>query len=571
MKYLIFLSVFISFLSSNEIKISDNLTTINYHLIWEFLGCAVLILSIFIYWNRRLQKEINENKKLQKMLKEERIYIQTLNEKLKKAKDSAENISKQKSKFLSNISHEIKSPMNSVIGYAEILDKQIIDPVQKEYLNLIKKGGNNLLKIINNILDLSKIETGKLKIKKENLNIRNLFLEIESIFHSNIISKNIIFFVDIDKELPINLISDAQRIKQILFNLIDNAVKFTEKGYIKLEVKSIYKNTLKNKIDLIITLEDTGIGIDNKNIQNIFKIFEQQNNHDSLKYGGTGLGLTICSKLIKLMKGKIKVESEKNKGSLFTVILEDIYLASEKEHIYSKELLTSGIKFEKAKILVVDDAEENRKLVQIRLKDFDFDLIMAKNGQEAINKLKNVLVDLILMDLRMPIMDGYEAIKIIKNDNQLKNIPVIALTASVIEKNIHKTADYNFDGYLKKPLIMDDLILELSKHLKYYFGNKEKQNYIDENTDKRKLKIVIEELENGLKDQWEEAKESGDFSIMEEFAMKLNTLAEEQNIYILKDYSNELIKNINTFDIEKVNYIMSIYLELINNLKRKIG
>ncbi len=571
MKYLIFLSVFISFLSSNEIKISDNLTTINYHLIWEFLGCAVLILSIFIYWNRRLQKEINENKKLQKMLKEERIYIQTLNEKLKKAKDSAENISKQKSEFLSNISHEIKSPMNSVIGYAEILDKQIIDPVQKEYLNLIKKGGNNLLKIINNILDLSKIETGKLKIKKENLNIRNLFLEIESIFHSNIISKNIIFFVDIDKELPINLISDAQRIKQILFNLIDNAVKFTEKGYIKLEVKSIYKNTLKNKIDLIITLEDTGIGIDNKNIQNIFKIFEQQNNHDSLKYGGTGLGLTICSKLIKLMKGKIKVESEKNKGSLFTVILEDIYLASEKEHIYSKELLTSGIKFEKAKILVVDDAEENRKLVQIRLKDFDFDLIMAKNGQEAINKLKNVLVDLILMDLRMPIMDGYEAIKIIKNDNQLKNIPVIALTASVIEKNIHKTADYNFDGYLKKPLIMDDLILELSKHLKYYFGNKEKQNYIDENTDKRKLKIVIEELENGLKDQWEEAKESGDFSIMEEFAMKLNTLAEEQNIYILKDYSNELIKNINTFDIEKVNYIMSIYLELINNLKRKIG
>lgn len=570
MKYLIFLFVFISFLSSSEIKISNNLTTINYHLIWKFLGCAVLILAILIYWNRRLQKEINKNKKLKKTLKEERIYIRSLNEKLKKAKDSSEDISKQKSEFLSNISHEIKSPMNSVIGYTEILDKQISDPIQKEYLSLIKKGGNNLLKIINNILDLSKIETGKLEIKKENLNIRNLFLDIESIFHSSIISKNIIFFVDIDKKLPTNLITDASRIKQILFNLIDNAVKFTEKGYIKLEVSSIYKNNAKNKIDLIITLEDTGIGIDSKNIQNIFKIFEQQNNHDSLKYGGAGLGLTICSKLVKLMKGKIKVESIKNKGSIFTVILEDIYLTSAKEDIYSKEFLTSDIKFEKAKILVVDDAEENRKLVQIRLKDYDLDLIMAKNGQEAIKKLKNIHIDLVLMDLIMPIMDGYEAIKIIKNDNQLKDIPIIALTASLIGKDSNKVSENSFDGYLKKPLLLEDLILELSKHLKYYFGNKEKQIYTNDITDKRKLKIVIEKLENELKEQWKYAKESGDFSIMEEFAIKLNNLAKEQNIYILKDYSNELIKDINTFDIEKVNYIMNIYLELINNLKRKM-
>jgi two-component system, NarL family, sensor histidine kinase EvgS len=545
---------------------------INYELIWKIVLLALFILAGTIYWNRKLKLEILEKEKVQKELEEERNNIQRLNIELEKAKNIAENIAKQKSEFLANMSHEIRTPMNSVIGFTEILEKEITDPLHKEYLHSIKKGGNSLLRIINDILDLSKIEAGKLEVKNESLNPRNIFLEIESIFHSKIISKNINFIVDIDKSIPKFIIIDGVRIRQILFNLIGNAIKFTEKGHIKLKVENIYKNDVKSKIDLIFSIEDTGIGIDEKNLESIFNAFEQGNNQDVAKYGGTGLGLAICTKLVHMMNGEIKVQSQKNKGSIFTVILRDIPISSMEGEIVSQKLLSSNIVFEKAQILVVDDIEENRKLVEASLKDFDIDLIMAKNGQEAIDKLKNINVDLILMDLRMPVMDGYEATSIIKNSHKLKHIPIIALTASVMGKDLEKVSEFGFNGYLRKPVILDDLIEELAKYLKYKFINEE---IIKSDNpmiiDSRKLKFVLDKLNDELKQEWKNIKDGGDFSLIEEFAQKLNDLSIKEDIYLLKDYSNELLKNINSFDIEKVDYLMNTYLELIENLKAKIG
>ena len=545
---------------------------ISYELIWKIILLALFILVGTIYWNRKLKLEILEKEKVQQELEEERNNIQRLNIELEKAKDIAENIAKQKSEFLANMSHEIRTPMNSVIGFTEILEKEIKDPLHKEYLDSIKKGGNSLLRIINDILDLSKIEAGKLEVKNESINPRNIFLEIESIFHSKIISKNINFIVDIDKSIPKFIIIDGVRIRQILFNLIGNAIKFTEKGHIKLKVENIYKNDIKSKIDLIFSVEDTGIGIDEKNLESIFNAFEQGNNQDTVKYGGTGLGLAICTKLVHMMNGEIKVQSQKNKGSIFTVILRDIPISSMEDEIVSQKLLASNIVFEKAQILVVDDIEENRKLVEASLKDFDIDLIMAKNGQEAIDKLRNINVDLILMDLRMPIMNGYEATNIIKNSDKLKHIPIIALTASVMGKDLEKVSKFGFDGYLRKPVILDDLIEELAKYLKFHFISKQ----IIENDnpiiiDLIKLKFVLNKLNNELKEEWKNIKDGGDFSLIEEFAQKLNNLAVQEEIYILKDYSQELIKNLNSFDIEKVDYLMNIYLELIEKLKGKIG
>ncbi len=545
---------------------------IDYELIWKILTISIIILSIIFYWNRKLKQEIKAKEKIQKELESERNNISSLNEELKKAKDIAENIAKQKSEFLANMSHEIRTPMNSVIGFTEILEKEIKNPLHKEYLNSIKKGGNSLLRIINDILDLSKIEAGKLEIKSESVNPANIFLEIESIFHSKIISKNINFVVDIDKNIPRYIIIDGVRIRQILFNLIGNAIKFTQKGQIKLKVENIYKDNIKSKIDLLFSVEDTGIGIDEKNLESIFNAFEQANNHDVAKYGGTGLGLAICTKLVHMMNGEISVKSEKNKGSIFTVILRDIPVSSIQEEIVTQKLLTSNIEFEKAQILVVDDVEENRKLVLASLKDFDIDIIMAQNGKEAIDKLKNINVDLILMDLRMPVMDGYEAANIIKNSPKLKDIPLIALTASVMGKDLEKVSQFGFDGYLRKPVILDDLIEELAKYLKYHFINKD---IIEENRDKiidfDKLNFVIEKLENEFKDEWQNIKDAGDFTLMERFAQNLNKLSIDENIYLLKDYSDELIKNIESFDIEKVDYLMNSYLDLIDNLKGKIG
>lgn len=545
---------------------------IDYELIWNILTISIIILAIIFYWNRTLKEEITQKEKIQKELEKERNNIQSLNEELKKAKDVAENISKQKSEFLANMSHEIRTPMNSVIGFTEILEKEITNPVHKEYLNTIKKGGNALLRIINDILDLSKIEAGKLEIRNESLNPTNLFLEIESIFHSKIISKNIAFIVDIDKTIPKYIIIDGVRIRQVLFNLIGNAIKFTQKGHVKLKVENVYKDNIKSKIDLIFSVEDTGIGIDEKNLETIFNAFEQQENHDVAKYGGTGLGLAICTKLIKMMNGEIKVESQKNKGSTFTVIFRDIPVSSMEDEVVTSKLKASNIMFEKAVILVVDDVLENRKLVQASLKDYDIDLIMAENGKEAIELLKNVNVNLILMDLRMPVMDGYEAATILKNDERLKNIPLIALTASVMGKDLEKVSKYGFDGYLRKPVILDDLIEELAKYLKYQFLHndikEEKNNKI---IDLEKLKIVVNKLENEFKQEWLNIKDGGDFSLIEEFATKLNELALKEEIYLLDDYSKELIKNVESFDIEKVDYLMNSYLELIENLKVKLG
>ena len=556
---------------SKWIKI-DYKEKIDYSLIWKIIAFAILFLAGTLFWNRKLKHQIEEKEKIQKELEDERTYIKSLNAELIKSNEIAKSAAKHKTEFLANMSHEIRTPMNSIIGFAEILDKEIQNPVHKEYLSSIKKGGNALLAIINDILDLSKIEAGKLNIKKETINPSKMFLEIESIFHGKIISKNISFIVEIDKNIPKYIILDGIRTRQILFNLIGNAIKFTQTGYIKLKVENIYKDNIKNKVDLLFSIEDTGIGIDEKNLKSIFNAFEQQGDQDIAKYGGTGLGLAICTKLVHMMNGEIKVQSKKNVGSTFTVILKDIDISSIQEEIVSQKLLSSNIIFKKSKILVVDDVEENRKLMEASLKDFDLDLTMAENGKEAIDKLKNLNVDLILMDLRMPIMDGYEAAGIIKADDKLKQIPLIALTASVMGEALEKVSQYGFDGYLRKPVIIEELIEELSKYLEYHFIDEHiAQNNHLKILDFEKLEVVLDKLQNELNSEWINIKDGGDFSLIEKFANKLNDLSIKEDIYILNDYAQELIKNINAFDIEKVDYLMNTYLELIENLKVKLG
>ena len=487
---------------SKWIKI-DYKEKIDYALIWKIIAFAILFLAGTLFWNRKLKHQIEEKEKIQKELEDERTYIKSLNAELIKSNEIAKSAAKHKTEFLANMSHEIRTPMNSIIGFAEILDKEITNPVHKEYLSSIKKGGNALLAIINDILDLPKIEAGKLNIKKETINPSKMFLEIESIFHGKIISKNISFIVEIDKNIPKYIILDGIRTRQILFNLIGNAIKFTQTGYIKLKVENIYKDNIKNKVDLLFSIEDTGIGIDEKNLKSIFNAFEQQGDQDIAKYGGTGLGLAICTKLVHMMNGEIKVQSKKNVGSTFTVILKDIDISSIQEEIVPQKLLSSNIIFKKSKILVVDDIEENRKLMEASLKDFDLELTMAENGKEAIDKLKNLNVDLILMDLRMPIMDGYEAAGIIKADDKLKQIPLIALTASVMGEALEKVSQYGFDGYLRKPVIIEELIEELSKYLEYHFID----DHIAQNNhlkilDFEKLEVVLDKLQNELNSEW---------------------------------------------------------------------
>ena len=252
------------------------------------------------------------------------------------------------------------------------------------------------------------------------------------------------------------------------------------------------------------------------------------------------------------------------------------FLTLDEDGESNNNLLTKHIDMTKTlSKLFMDYYDKNSKEIKENNKEIekiDDKYNNEESEEEAIDKLRNINVDLILMDLRMPIMNGYEATNIIKNSDKLKHIPIIALTASVMGKDLEKVSEFGFNGYLRKPVILDDLIEELAKYLKFHFISKQ----IIENDnpiiiDLIKLKFVLNKLNNELKEEWKNIKDGGDFSLIEEFAQKLNNLAVQEEIYILKDYSQELIKNLNSFDIEKVDYLMNIYLELIEKLKGKIG
>jgi len=534
-----------------EVKFAEKT---DYTLLFQIAGILGFFLLGTIYWNRKLSVEIKERKKIEAQLA--------------LAKKQAEEASMAKSEFLANMSHEIRTPMNSVLGFSELLEKQITDPVQKDYLESIIRGGRTLLDIINDILDLSKIEAGKIEMSLESVNIKQLAMEIESIFSIKLIQKNLHFELDVDPSLPKYLLLDSTRIRQILFNLIGNAIKFTDHGSIKLSIKKLYEDQKHSQIDLQIEVEDTGIGIAKENLDHIFDAFEQQLGQDSQKYGGTGLGLAICKKLTHMMGGEISVESRLNQGTKFTIKLPNISISSVEAEPIERKKSYNNIEFEKATILIVDDIKDNRKLVATTLSNYDLDVIEAKNGKDAIENLKNIKVDLIFMDIKMPIMDGYEAAKIIKNNQQLKNIPIIALTASAMGKDLQKIKEYKFDGYLRKPVSSDDILEQLSRFLKYRSFDTDNNNELDIKLNKlQNLPHVLKKLKTEFTDTWHEIKDMGDFKLIYTFADSLEKLGIDNGINLLTNYAKELKINCDSFDIDRIDFMMNSFKSLIQKLE----
>ena len=389
---------------------------------------------------------------------------------VKLAMEEAKNANQAKSIFLARMSHELRTPLNAILGFANILKKSMNANIQeKENLNIIKKSGEHLLNIINEILELSKIEAGKIEINPKNFDFFELIKEIEDIFAFRCEAKNLKFEINLSNDLPNFIKTDEQRLRQILINLLGNALKFTNEGQI-----SLYIYNLNNK--LFFEVKDTGIGIDITNQEKIFKPFEQVKLNNYTQQG-TGLGLAITKELISLLGGTIYVKSQINKGSefYFSINYEKVNMAELTLKSQAKEII--GIKkFQDEKtILVVDDIKENRDLIVQLLAFYGFKTLQANSGLLALKLFEKEKIDLIFMDILMEDLDGLETTKIIRKKQNNSNIPIIALSANVFEEDIKQAIKAGANDFLPKPVEEKDILSMLKKYLNIEFEYEEKE------------------------------------------------------------------------------------------------
>lgn len=397
--------------------------------------------------------------------------IEEQNEALTFTKEQAVSSAKIKEVFLANMSHEIRTPMNAIVGMTNLVLGTTVNEEQSDYLRHIKTSADNLLVIINDILDFSKIEAGKIEFENIRFNINDTLENLRKTFEFKLKGHPLDFIIEKDIFVPNYFIGDHVRLNQVLLNLVGNAVKFTEKGSISILIKN--QSETADIIELLFCVKDTGIGIPKEKLGFIFQSFSQATSDTTRKYGGTGLGLTICKQLIELQSGKIWVESEHGKGSsfYFTIKYQKALAPSLSElqelSIQNIVSVTKEI-LENSKILIVEDNPLNLLLAKTILRKQNFKIVdFAENGQAAIEMIKKSDYDVILMDLHMPIMDGYEATLFIRGNlsGKKRNVPIIALTAAAIKGEKEKCFEIGMNDYISKPFKPEELFSKIIKFL----------------------------------------------------------------------------------------------------------
>lgn len=434
--------------------------------------------------------------------------VLAINEELRQAKAAADLATRAKSTFITNMSHEIRTPMNAILGFSQLLQRETtLNAQQRQYLNSINQAGIHLLELIDGILDMAKIEAGRIALRPTATDLPELLRDIGQMFYLKAEEKGLDFAIDIAEDLPRVVMLDEGRLRQVLINLLGNAVKFTSEGGIILRASFAYENA--ENLRLAFAVEDTGCGIDPQDMERLFQTFEQAS--AGLEAGsGAGLGLAISREIVRLMKGDITVSSQPGKGSSFQFYIH-VQRADEKDvakHRINRRVKAVRSGSDPYRVMIVDDAELNRTLLAILLEKVGFAICQASNGQEAIELAAAWRPDIILMDIKMPAgMDGFEAIRQIRANPDLGYVPIIVVTASAFAEERQKAIQIGADDFLTKPFEEADLFETMGNllQLEYEFeqGLDEESNRGGQNDVRLKpemLDVLPSEIIGGMRD-----------------------------------------------------------------------
>ncbi|MEO5714808.1 MAG: CHASE3 domain-containing protein [Luteolibacter sp.] len=491
----------------------------------------------------------------------------------KMQREKAESADRAKSDFLAMMSHEIRTPMNAILGFGELLHDAVETPRQKHFAAAIVSSGNALLSLINDILDLSKIEAGKLSLHSEVVVISKFAENLQTLFSFRAMEKGISYTIEITPDVPALLDFDSMRLRQVLVNLIGNAIKFTNRGSVHVVIRA-EPVTTDNVVTLNIEVADTGIGIPEEFLPEIFRPFYQVDSRQARQFQGTGLGLSISLRLVEAMSGTLSAESEVGKGSVFRVSLPTHFSRLSQTNLISEqESSQAPVDFDllqPSKILVVDDEPLNRELIRNYFAGTRHEVIEAENGEQAVVKCLKFHPDVVLMDIRMPGMDGREALAKLRENEETRHIPLIAVTASSL-LNSQLELKSIFDGFTDKPISRSNLFLELFKFIP---AAKPAAPAPDETalpqhlptttSDLAKLRAALETLHQT---EWPNLVKLVPAQGTMNFAARLTELAEQHSCSLLADHAAQLMNSAQAMDLNESGRLLRSFPQVIAEIR----